>query len=224
MQLEKAKGLLVPFVGVPFGKLFKPNELMDLKTDKGIVGKLLERAIGLSHSSATLDFEDGELKTNKCCPDGRPRETMFITQVSSVIDDILGMQPFLQTPLFKKCQNLLYLPVCKDGVTADWMFLPPIHVDLRTPARAGIRKQLEKDYRSIAEQLASHIENSADGFIHTSNGELIQVRSKDAMPYSPIYSGKYGRYVSNKNHAFYFRKEFMIGLQSQSSDYPFSPK
>ena len=55
-----------------------------------------------------------------------------------------------------------------------------------------------------------HIETSPDRRIHTSNGQHIQVRSKDSMPYHPIYSGVYGRYVSNKNHAFYFRKEFVL--------------
>ena len=36
------------------------------------------------------------------------------------------------------------------------------------------------------------------------------------MPYRPIYSGVYGRNVSNKNHAFYFRKEFVYDIRSMS--------
>ena len=223
MLLERAKELLQPFTGTAFGDIFQPEEMVDLKTDKGIVGKLLEKSLGLANTSYTLDFEDGELKTNKCLPNGYPRETMFITQISSKIDDILDREPFEQTVLWNKIKNLLYVPVCKEGSTPQWMFLPPIHVDLTTPDFEDMKDQLEQDYYSIAGQLKKHIETSADGFIHTSNGRLIQIRSKDAQPYHPIYSQRYGRYVSNKNHAFYFKKDFMKALQSLSPYYPFDP-
>jgi len=224
MKLDHAKKALSQFILTPFGRIFKPDDLVDLKTDKGIVGKLLELSLGLPHTSHTLDFEDGELKTNKCFPDGSPRETMFITQISATIDDILGEEPFEQCNLWKKTQQMLYVPVCKDGPTKNWMFLPFIHVDLRAPQFADVAHQIRDDYYTIARQLRSHIETSADGFIHTSNGQFVQVRSKDAMPYHPIYSRKYGRYVSNKNHAFYFRKEFMTHLQRLSPDYPVRPR
>ncbi len=220
MKLDTAKQALAQFTLTPFGKILPPHELVDLKTDKGIVGKLLERALGLGHTCATLDFEDGELKTNKCCPGGAPRETMFITQIASTIDDIIGGQPFEQSNLCKKTKHMLYVPVCKDGPTAGWMFLPFIHVDLRKPDFAAVAAQIRQDYYSIARQLKQHIETSADGFIHTSSGQFVQVRSKDAMPYHPIYSARYGRNVSNKNHAFYFQKAFMIHMQSLSADYP----
>ena len=72
------------------------------------------------------------------------------------------------------------------------------------------RKRLQKEVNNICKQLRYHIENSHDGFIHTSNGEHIQIRSKDSQPYHPIYSSTYGRYVSNKNHAFYFQKQLHI--------------
>jgi len=224
MRLEQAKKALSQFILIPFGRILEPDELVDLKTDKGIVGKLLERSLGVSHTSLTLDFEDGELKTNKCYPDGRPRETMFITQISATIDGILDEEPFEQSNLCKKTRHMLYVPVCKDGPTRNWMFLPFIHVDLRIREFADIAKQIRDDYYAIARQLRDHIETSADGFIHTSNGLFVQVRSKDAKPYHPIYSRKYRRYVSNKNHAFYFRKEFMARLQSISPDYPLRPR
>ena len=129
MLLENAKELLQPFIGKAFGNIFQPEEIVDLKTDKGIVGKLLERSIGLANTSYTLDFEDGELKTNKCLPNGEPKETIAITQISSIIDEILNRQPFDQTVLLNKVKNLLYVPVCKEGPSPSWMFLPPVHVD-----------------------------------------------------------------------------------------------
>ena len=224
MKLEEAKRALSQLILTPFGEILRPDELIDLKTDKGIVGKLLERSLGLNPSSLTLDFEDGELKTNKCRPDGTPRETMFITQISAMIDAILDEEPFEQSNLCKKTQHMLYVPVCKEGAPRNWMFLPFVDVDLRTRQFADVGKQIRDDYYAIARQLRQHIETSADGFIHTSNGQFVQVRSKDAMPYHPIYSRKYGRCVSNKNHAFYFRKEFMTHLQSLSPDYPLRPR
>lgn len=80
------------------------------------------------------------------------------------------------------------------------------------PNFINIKKQLEEDYYSICKQLKFHIENSIDGYIHTSSGKYIQIRSKDSVPYRPIYSNIYSKNISNKNHAFYFKKEFMKAI------------
>lgn len=160
-------------------------------------------------SNTNRDFEDGELKTNKCDETGKPKETIFITQVSSMIDDLLQNKPFEETSLFEKIDNILYVPVCKVGEPAEWSFLESIHVDLNEERFFSLREQLHKDYDTICQLLNHHIENSDDGFIHTSNGKFMQIRSKDSKPYHPIYSNVYGREVSNKNHAFYFKKQFV---------------
>lgn len=69
-------------------------------------------------------------------------------------------------------------------------------------------RQLADDFTQIKSKLLSDI-NSGDGYIHTSNGSSIPIRSKDSKPYSPIFSVQYNRNILNKNHAFYFKKEFM---------------
>jgi len=224
MRLDEAIPLLRRFVFVPFGQILTPAELADLKTDKGIVGKLLEKAVGLSATNVTLDFDDGELKTNKCRADGAPRETIFITQISGTIDSILDEQPFEQSILCLKTRHMLIVPVVKEGATRDWRFLPFLHVDLRAAEFAEVAQQIRSDYYSIARQLRAHIEHGPDGHIHTSNGLYIQVRSKDGRPYHPIFSHRYGRFVSTKNYAFYFRKEFMRYLQARSPGYPLRPR
>lgn len=221
MRLQEAKARLCACAGRPFKELLNLDGLEDLKTNKGNVGQILERLLGLNNSSCHLDFEDGELKTNKCSLNGSPVETMFIMQICRIIDELFDRRPFLQSPLFEKIRNLLYVPVCKQGETLNWMFLPCIHVNLDEPRFYSVRQQLESDYYHICDLLLQHAQGSRDGYIHTSSGSLIQVRSKDARPYKPIYSGKLGRYVSNKNHAFYFKKEFMYLVQSTSPDYPF---
>ena len=183
-------------------------------TNKGNVGQLLLKYIGLSLDSALCDFEDGELKTNKTHANGEPAETMFITQISGIIDELVAPTPkrFEESNLYIKIRNLVFLPVVKDSKdTGNWYFLNACHI--QAPIGSELFKRLESDYYSICEQLRTHIETSSDGFIHTSSGELIQVRSKDAKDksgrYHPIFSTIFNRSVSNKNHSFYFKKEFM---------------
>jgi len=222
--LKDGHAALRKFVGKEFRFIFTQNELLTIKKsqNKGIVGQLLERSIGLPNSSRTLDFSDGELKSNQSKRDGSPAETIFITQILSQIDHILAKQPFSQTSLSKKTRNMLLVPIYKSKSVpvGKWMLLPPIHVDLNKPKWSQLAADIGGDYLDICNGLNHHVVSSSDGFIHTTNGKYVQVRSKDSKPYSPIYSKKYQRYISNKNHAFYFQKSFMKYLQQISPDYP----
>jgi DNA mismatch repair protein MutH len=216
MRLEEACNRFNKLAGIRFDELFSPSDMNMIIINKGKTGQLLELALGMQLSNTNLDFDDGELKTNKCDASGNPMETVFITQISSVIDDLIQELPFEQTHLYEKISNILYVPVCKVGAPKNWMFLPSIHIDLSSPKYAELKNIWENDYYSICRQVKHHIETSADGFIHTSNGTHIQVRSKDSKPYRPIYSSTYGRYVSDKNHAFYFQKQFVYDIKRMS--------
>ncbi|WP_022761920.1 MutH/Sau3AI family endonuclease [Butyrivibrio sp. AD3002] len=213
MRLQEACDKFNSLAGIKFGELFSPSDMDMIIVNKGKTGQLLELALGMHLSSSNLDFEDGELKTNKCDINGNPKETVFITQISSVIDELIQERPFEETHLFEKISNILYVPVCKDGNPRDWMFLPSINIDLSSSRFSELRDIWRSDYYSICSQLKHHIETSADGYIHTSNGKHIQVRSKDSKPYHPIYSNIYKRDVSNKNHAFYFQKQFVYDIK-----------
>lgn len=214
MKLQDGMERLKPYIGRRFESFLTEEQLSNLRRNKGRVGQILELLIGLKNTSNNIDFEDGELKTNKCDIKGNPRETMFITQISTHVDEILKMKPFNDTYIYNKIKNLLYVPVCKDGDESSWMFLPFVHVDLTMDKYKELYYQLEEDYYSISKQLNEHILNSKDGYIHTSSGKFIQIRSKDSKPYFPIYSDVYKRYISNKNHAFYFKKDFMKYIQA----------
>lgn len=216
MRLEEACARFNILAGTRFGELFSSADMNTIITNKGKTGQLLELSLGMHLSSTNLDFDDGELKTNKCDVAGNPKETVFITQISSIIDELIQERPFEQTHLYEKISNILYVPVCKEGKPQDWMFLPSIHINLNSPQYVELKNIWENDYYSICKQLKHHIEQSPDGFIHTSNGKHIQVRSKDSKPYHPIYSDIYGRYVSNKNHAFYFQKQFIYDVRRMS--------
>lgn len=209
MKLNDAKIKLSEIVNKPLGTWMSQSDLSGIKINKGKSGQLLEIALGLQNTSNKLDFVDGELKTNKCDRYGNPKETMFITQISEIIDDLLQAKPFNQSRIYTKINNLLYVPISKDGNPEQWFFLPYTHINLDSPEHSRLKVELENDYYSICRQLNDHIRTSSDGYIHTSNGTYIQIRSKDSTPYHPIYSNIYNKYVSNKNHAFYFKKEFM---------------
>ncbi len=209
MKLIEATKEINKLANKPFKDYLPASRYNDIIKNKGKTGQILELTIGLSLSNTTLDFEDGELKTNKCDKNGNPKETMFITQISSMIDDILEKKPFRKTKLYKKIQNILYVPISKDGNPEQWMYLPCIQVDLSQPQYSVLAKQLEADYYTICNEMNQQLSESPNSMLHTANGKFIQVRTKDSTPYHPIYSQKYGREISNKNRAFYFKKDFM---------------
>ena len=213
MKLKEAQEKIIKICNIPFGELFDETDFPMIIKNKGKTGQLLEMALGKKLDNSNLDFEDGELKSNKCDANGKPLETVFITQIASVIDELIEQKPFEETHLYEKISNILYVPVCKEGDPHNWMFLDAIHIDLTNPNFSSLLKTWEKDYYSICRQLKEHIESSNDGFIHTSNGTHIQVRSKDSKPYHPIFSKHYNRYISNKNHAFYFQKQFVYDVR-----------
>jgi DNA mismatch repair protein MutH len=180
MLLEEANIRLKKISGIKFQDLFTPSDLKTVILNKGKTGQLLELTLGMNLSNTNLDFDDGELKSNKCDFNGNPKETVFITQISNIIDDLIRQTPFERTHLYEKISNILYVPVCKEGPIKEWMFLSSIHVDLSLRKFFGLRDIWRNDYYSICKQLKEDIENYPDGFIHTANGMHIQVRSKDS--------------------------------------------
>ncbi len=209
MKLMEAKRHVEKLANVPFEKYLSPFQYENIVVNKGKTGQLLEVTIGLPLSNSTLDFEDGELKTNKCDHLGNPLETMCITQIASMIDEILERKPFRKTRLFNKIQNILYVPISKDGDSSKWRYLSPIQVDLSQSLYNDLVAQLEKDYYTISDKMNAQLSVLSTATLHTAGGQFIQVRTKDSKPYTPIYSQKYGRYISDKNRAFYFKREFM---------------
>jgi len=214
VKLEEACKRFNELAGIKFGDLFNSSDMKTIIVNKGKTGQLLELSLGMQLSNTNLDFENGELKTNKCDANGNPKETVFITQISNIFDELVEHKPFEETHLYEKIRNLLYVPVCKEGRPEDWMFLQSIHVDvtqLRYQVLIDIWKQ---DYDIICEGIKNQIENSADHFIHTISGRHLQIRTKDSKPYHPIFSQIYNRNVSNKNYAFYFKKQFVFDIRS----------
>lgn len=208
-KLQKLKGKTV-------GNLlseFKSN-INEFKINKGGIGQMLLLYLGLPLDSKLTDFDDGELKTNKTDKNGNSKETIFITQISSIIDELIDEKPknFFQSNLFKKIKNVALVGICKDDKNFNnWKFT--YFYNFSFEKNKKLFEYFNNDYVTICEQLKNHIKTSQDNFIHTSNGEFIQVRSKDSKPYHSIYSKKLKKYVSNKNHAFYFKKDLTKYLE-----------
>ncbi|MFW6016009.1 MAG: MutH/Sau3AI family endonuclease [bacterium] len=223
MKLIEAIEKLKPIINKPFKEFLSDEQLTGIRINKGLTGQLLEIQLGLENTSYNLDFEDGELKSNKVDIDGKPLETMFIKQISNMVDDLLSEKDFYETELYLKLRHLLYVPVYKGNRKnrvhrTEWRLLPYIHIHLQN--HPEILSQLEGDYYSISRQMKNQLAISQEAFIHTCNGKFIQIRTKDSKPYHPIFSETYERYISNKNYAFYFKKEFIKYLQTISPDYP----
>lgn len=135
---------------------------------------------------------------------------MFITQTASIIDELLSSKPFKNSKLYEKINRMLYVRISKDGPPSEWMFLPPIQVDLSSAKYSALAVQLETDYYDICNELNKQLCVSPNAMLHTANGKFIQIRTKDSIPYSPIYSQLYNRIISDKNRAFYFK---ILGLK-----------
>ena len=218
MKLEQAVGELSTLCGKSIDSIIQGLP-PDLRVNKGRVGQLLELHLGLHLGTDHTDFEDAELKTNKVKPDGKPRETIFITQISRDIDSLVSNSPvpFERSGVYTKIKRLVIATVIKDGPERDWRFGHIYFVDFEKYAE--LRSQLQADYDTIVTQLNKHAATDPQGFIHTSSGTYLQVRSKDSKPYHPIYSNNLRRYVSDKNHAFYFKWDFMLHLRAEGPKY-----
>lgn len=219
MKIEEAFPILPSFYNIKFGvlknhpNLKEPIDLTKLKGNKGFAGQFLEKLLKLNLSNRALDFENGELKTNKSKPDGSPMETMAITQIGTQFDDLFySNKSFHDTHLYRKIESILYVPAVKGEKEEDWYFLPAYYLDLKD--NDALKTILDADFEMIKAKIRVFIEDGNDGMLHTANGQYIQIRTKDSKPYSPIYSKQLGRYVSNKGFAFYFKKEFMQAIQN----------
>lgn len=215
MRLEEVFDRLPELYNRRFSELRAQENIDGFVINKGGTGQFLQRLLGMPNNSDLTDFEDGELKTNKSFQDGKPKETMFITQISRDFDELFFGENLTTNRLFTKISNLLYLPVCKEDANPEnWYFLPAYHIN--TQESEILLNILLQDFLDIRDQILNHLNNQFDGLIHTSSGRYIQVRSKDSRyngRYNPIYSQRLQRNVSDKNHAFYFKRDFMIDMQ-----------
>ncbi len=204
LYLEDALRLILALEGKTMGAIGQPDLV-----NKGVVGQIVEKKIGVSLSSDLLDFEDGELKSNKFL-NGKPAETLAVTQVGHLLPEIEGAIPWPNSMLLKKITSFIFLPIHKDEPEPKkWIIGKATHF-----SKGSFPHQyasLAEDYLAISLQIREVIIKK--GELHTLNGpnKYLQIRTKDskdaAGKYHPI---KYkGIILSSKNYAFYLRPHFL---------------
>ena len=188
--------------------------MKDIRKNKGRTGQLLETAVlHLGLSNRHLDFEDGELKSNKVKSDGSPDETMFICQISKMFDSLMeeNLEP-CSTDIYDKIRNMIYVAVDKSSTSEmDWRIHHCKLVKEDDERFSEFYKQCAKDILNIFSQVRKSLSNS-NNMLHTTSEKYLQIRTKDTKPYHPIYSDVFSRNVSDKNFAIYMTKEGIKAL------------
>ena len=212
LYLDEALKKILALEGELIGNLGTPDLV-----NKGVVGQIIEKAIGLDLSSDLLDFEDGELKSNKFLK-GKPAETLAVTQVGHVLPEIAADITWANSKVLKKISSFIFLPIHKDNPEPqEWKVGRAVYFSKELHRKQYV--QLGEDYLAIAKGLKQIIENAGD--LHTLNGpnEFLQIRSKDGKDSSGNYHPvRYkGLRLSNKNYAFYLRKNFLNEILAQSN-------
>ena len=211
MYLEDALKLILALEGKAIGEIGQPDMV-----NKGVVGQIIEKQIGLNLSSDLLDFEDGELKSNKFLK-GKPSETLAVPQVGHVLPDIAAEVSWPNSKVLKKISSFIFLPIHKDiPEPKSWVIGKAVHFTKKDyPLQY---KMLGEDYESISSQIKTVL--NKNGELHTFNGPnaYLQIRTKDSRDSSGNYHPlKYnGIQLSNKNYAFYIRPGFLNSILKES--------
>lgn len=210
LYLQEALEKILELEGTRLGEIGDPDLV-----NKGIAGQIVEKQIGLNLSSDLLDFEDGELKSNKFV-NGKPKETLAVTQVGHILAEIESGTTWENSKVLKKITSFIFLPIHKDDSDPrNWIIGRATHFS-RTQYPESYKK-LEIDYIEVSRQISAVLKSS--GQLHTFNGPnaYLQIRTKDAKD-------KYGKYhpvvyknraLSNKNYAFYLRPGFLNSVLNQ---------
>ncbi|MBX2812405.1 MAG: DNA mismatch repair protein MutH [Myxococcales bacterium] len=187
----------------------------DTTRAKGWVGQLVEDALGATAGNrAVPDFEalGIELKTVPVDPDGRPRESTYITILPL---NELARATFRTTSLAKKLNRVLFVPVeahpqlplsvRRLGSPFLWY---PTHQHMEA---------LENDWNQFAECIRK---NGVDG-LGSHLGNILQIRPKgsDARDRTKVHT-RGGVTIETMRRGLYLRPRFVQQLFSQSFHMP----
>lgn len=223
MKMSEAYPICKRSVNIPFKNLFSSLSFTveDIKKNKGKAGQLLEILCGLELTSNRKDFEDGELKTSEI------KESTNIIMITNWIDNIIHNNPlpFDKTPLAEKIEHLIFMPLTKQtNDPLNWFFSACIYIPITKGSE--LYSEIKIDYEKICELAHEQVykkkitkysewtttcKNIGDGFLHTTSGKYIQIRTKDqgGKKSKPIFSKILNRSVTKKSRmAFYFLASF----------------
>lgn len=210
ITLQEGLNILKQIPNKPFGEIFSEQDMLDIKKNKGKIGQLIEAVIlKLDLSNSHLDFIDGELKTNKCNNNGKPKETVAVCQISSLIDNMISDDfNISDNYIIQKISNMIYLRVDKsDENPLKWKCFPPQHITSAEEKYFEWYQKIQKDLKEICFYINSVCKEGKQLHGTKCKGHYIQIRTKDSKPYHPIYSKKYNVTISDKDFAVYITKD-----------------
>ena len=172
--------------------------------NKGKRGQELEQLLGKELCSGLLDFDDGEGKSFKS------RQTIAVTQLKHVLDELINGVSFKQSKVFTKLSNCWIIRFTKDDKFDRDIILNRYTSPL-------IFDQLSEDWDYIGDCVRSAYNNGEQ--LRTFNGprdkngvhKLLQIRTK-ASPnkktgkYTPLVYN--GQQLKNKYMGFYLTTKF----------------
>ena len=173
--------------------------------NKGSDGQKIMNAIGLKNDSSPLDFQDGDLKTNKHL-NGKPAETLWISQMQNNLIEFEKGLDFYDSWIYKKIKQFIYLPIDKSG---DHIIGKPQIIS--EESFPNLYKKLAIDFNPISLEIKESIHHKET--LHTINGpnNYLQIRTKAGKnkygSYTPMKIN--GHQLKDKYMAFYFKKDFL---------------
>jgi len=188
ITVSEALARLTPLLG-------HPHQLIKNK-NKGNAGHYLETLLGIPHSSASLDCEDGELKAFplKRLRNGTlaPKETVAVTMCCV---ESLKTQTFEESRLSKKLRSSIFVPYLRENDETVVYYNPILFTDTN-PLWATI----VLDYELLQS-------NAKEGWVTGKLGTFLQTRTKGAGH-------------GSTSRAFYLRPQFIKALFADEFSVP----
>ena len=208
--LEQLLSQAQSIAGLTFGELADELHIPvppDLKRDKGWVGMLLERALGVTAGSkAEQDFSHlgVELKTLPINAEGYPLETTFVSlaplvQNSGVKWENSHVRHKLSCVLWMPIEGSRHIPLRERHIGAPILWKPTVEQE----------RQLKQDWEELMDLIVLGKLDQITARI----GEVMQLRPKGANSRSITKGiGRNGEVIETLPLGFYLRKAFTAGI------------
>lgn len=221
ITIDNAMETLIYMSADPFSANFSKEQLYKNTANKGLIGCLLEDAVGLERSSETLDFVDGELKSQGLTAKGMPKETLNITMINQEFDNYIieSFNP-RNCHAYKKLQTFIYCGYeASTSARENWRIKKLYLISENDPIFAEFYKQFREDLKHIASKMRE-IAFSEDKKLETISGKFFQLRTKgQGHGKGAIKSKLANRQVSDSSYAFYMTIDGIKYLMEVAENY-----
>lgn len=211
-DLEELRGRAWAMAGRTLGELAAAQGVAlpaDLRRQKGLVGRVLEVALGAPGGSAAgPDFAElgVELKTLPI-ERGKPSESTYVCRVQLAR---LAEEDWEQSPAWRKLRHVLFVPVEATGPLSDRR----IGTALEWRPSPAEDAQMAQDYEAVAEL----VERGELDRLTAHLGEILQVRPKAASGREVTLGPGGDAHQWTRPRGFYLRARFTASLLSRGRE------